>query len=154
MTQYNGYERGRSVPSPATLARIATALQTTPEELLNRGSAVSAHGKTHETVGAVLQRLRNPSALRSRPNSDSRPMKLVSALKTIKGNASMTEQEMKSLSRIAVATDPAAIEQTARNARGKSPIVEQAALRRLAEVSAMHDPGTVEHACWKMVHTV
>lgn len=66
----------------------------------------------------------------------------------------MTEQEVKALARIAAATDPAVIEQIVRNARGKSPIVEQAALRRLADVSAMHDPGTVEHACWKMVHTV
>lgn len=59
MTQYNGYERGRSVPSPATLARIATALQTTPEALLGRGSAEAAHGETHETIGAHLRRLRN-----------------------------------------------------------------------------------------------
>ncbi len=59
MTQYNGYERGRSVPSPSTLARIATALQTTPEELLGRVSAVSANGEIHETVGAHLQHLRN-----------------------------------------------------------------------------------------------
>lgn len=59
MTQYNGYERGRSVPLPATLARIATALQTTPGELLDHGSDVSARSATHETVGAHLQRMRN-----------------------------------------------------------------------------------------------
>lgn len=33
ITQYNGYERGRSRPAPATLQRIAAALQTTPEAL-------------------------------------------------------------------------------------------------------------------------
>ena len=58
LTQYNGYERGRSVPSPATLARIATALEATPEELLGRGSA-PARGETHQTVGVQLQSLRN-----------------------------------------------------------------------------------------------
>lgn len=34
VTQYNGYERGRSRPAPATLERIADALQTTPQVLL------------------------------------------------------------------------------------------------------------------------
>jgi transcriptional regulator with XRE-family HTH domain len=34
VTQYNGYERGRSRPAPDTLKRLAEALQTTPEDLL------------------------------------------------------------------------------------------------------------------------
>ncbi|TBF89178.1 hypothetical protein [Rhizobium leguminosarum] len=66
----------------------------------------------------------------------------------------MTEPEKKALSHIATATDPAALLQMARNARGKSPTVERAALRRLTEVSAAFTPGTVEHACWQMVHAV
>ncbi len=66
----------------------------------------------------------------------------------------MTEPENKALSYIATETDPASLLQIARNAQGKSPSVEKAALRRLAEVSAKHMPGTVEHACWQMVHAV
>jgi hypothetical protein len=66
----------------------------------------------------------------------------------------MTEPEKKVLSYIATETDPKALLRVARNARGKSPAVEKAALRRLAEVSAKHMVGTVEHACWQMVHAV
>jgi len=66
----------------------------------------------------------------------------------------MIDLEKKALSHIAMETDPEALLQIARNARGKLPIVEKAALRRLAEVSAKHNPGTVEHACWQMVHAV
>lgn len=66
----------------------------------------------------------------------------------------MTEPEKKALSHIATATDPEALLRQARNARGKSSIVEKAALRRLADISAKHTPGTVEHACWQMVHAV
>lgn len=66
----------------------------------------------------------------------------------------MTEPEKKALAHIATETDPAALLQMARNALGKSPTVERAALRRLTEVSAKHTPGTVEHACWQMVHAV
>lgn len=66
----------------------------------------------------------------------------------------MTEAEKKALAHIATETDPEALLGVARNARGKSPAVEKAALRRLAEVSAKHAPGTVEHACWQMVHAV
>lgn len=66
----------------------------------------------------------------------------------------MTEPEKKALSRITVETDPKALLQIAQNAKGKSSVVERAALRRLSEVSARHAPGTVEHACWQMVHAV
>ena len=62
--------------------------------------------------------------------------------------------EARALVRIAVETDPEALLNLARNAGGQSPLVEAAALRRLAEVSAKHTPGTVEHACWTMVHAV
>lgn len=66
----------------------------------------------------------------------------------------MSDIEARALDRIADETDSDALLNYARNARGKSPTVEQAALRRLAHVSAKHAPGTVEHACWAMVHTV
>ena len=55
----------------------------------------------------------------------------------------MTEPEKKALSHIATETDPESLLRIARNARGKSAAVEKAALRRLAEVSAKHAPGTV-----------
>ncbi len=66
----------------------------------------------------------------------------------------MTEMESKALIRISANTDPGALRRIATNARGKSEIVERAALRRLAAVSARHAPGTVEHDCWAMVHAV
>ncbi|MGO7967131.1 hypothetical protein ACC720_27105 [Rhizobium ruizarguesonis] len=66
----------------------------------------------------------------------------------------MTEEETKALARIATTSDPDALRRVATNARGKSEIVEKAALRRLATVSARHAPGTVEHDCWAMVHAV
>ena len=66
----------------------------------------------------------------------------------------MTELEKKALAHIAAETDPRSLLQMAMNARGRSRLVEQAALRRLAEVSARHEPGTVEHACWQMIHAV
>jgi transcriptional regulator with XRE-family HTH domain len=55
VTQYNGYERGRSVPSPVTLPRLAKALQTTPEALLQR----PVPSGSSEAGGDVLRRLRN-----------------------------------------------------------------------------------------------
>lgn len=55
VTQYNGYERGRSMPSPVTLPRLAKALQTTPEALLHRSPVRPVHG---EAKGDVLRRLR------------------------------------------------------------------------------------------------
>jgi transcriptional regulator with XRE-family HTH domain len=42
VTQYNGYERGRSRPAPATLKRIAEALQVTPEALLGLPASADA----------------------------------------------------------------------------------------------------------------
>lgn len=39
-------------------------------------------------------------------------------------------------------------------ARGKHEEVATAAFRRLVALSAGHPPGTVEHACWEMVHTI
>jgi hypothetical protein len=66
----------------------------------------------------------------------------------------MTDAEAKALKNIAATTDPAALRRIASNARGRSELVERAALRRLATVSAKHEPGTLEHDCWTMVHAV
>jgi hypothetical protein len=66
----------------------------------------------------------------------------------------MGDPETKALARIAEESNPEALRQIATNARGKSRGVERAALCRLAQVSAKHTPGTVEHACWTMVHAV
>jgi hypothetical protein len=64
------------------------------------------------------------------------------------------DAEKRALARIALETDVPKLRQTAANARGKSPDVERAAVRRLAEVSPKEAPGTVEHACWTMIYTV
>jgi hypothetical protein len=66
----------------------------------------------------------------------------------------MKVDEKKALSYIATETDAEALLRMALNVRERSPVVEKAALRRLADVSAKHAPGTVEHACWQMVHAV
>ncbi len=66
----------------------------------------------------------------------------------------MTELEKKALAHIATEIDVEALLNMARNARNRSPTVQKAALRRLAEISAGHPHGTVEHDCWQMVHAV
>jgi hypothetical protein len=66
----------------------------------------------------------------------------------------VTKAECEALARIALSTDPDELRRMADNARGRSEAVERAAVRRLASVAARHDPGTVEHACWSMVHAV
>ena len=66
----------------------------------------------------------------------------------------MTKLETEALERVARESDVESLKQIASNARGKSPDVERAALRRLATISAKHDAGTVENACWTMVHAV
>ena len=62
--------------------------------------------------------------------------------------------EQKALASIATATDPAALRQLIRNARGKSAAIERAAFRRLVAISAKDAPGTLEHDCWSMIHAV
>lgn len=66
----------------------------------------------------------------------------------------MDDFEARALARIAEETNADTLLAYAGNAQGKSPVVERAALRRLAQVSAKYDVGTVENACWAMVHTV
>ena len=57
VTQYNGYERGRSIPSSVTLPRLAKALSTTPEAL---SGGHSAERPGHDAAkGPVLRRLRS-----------------------------------------------------------------------------------------------
>jgi transcriptional regulator with XRE-family HTH domain len=59
VTQYNGYERGRSAPSPVTLPRLAKALQTTPEALLRRSPVARPDRGDNEGRGDLLRRLRD-----------------------------------------------------------------------------------------------
>ncbi|MCW4117031.1 hypothetical protein NPA31_018890 [Aurantimonas sp. MSK8Z-1] len=66
----------------------------------------------------------------------------------------MTEMEKKALARIEIEADPDRLLTMIRNAHGKSSVVERAAIRRFAEVSAKNSPGTVEHDCWRMVHVI
>ena len=66
----------------------------------------------------------------------------------------MSDHEQRALARIDQETDPDRLLAYARNAHEKSPAVARAAVRRLAAVSAKHAPGTVENACWTMVHTI
>jgi transcriptional regulator with XRE-family HTH domain len=56
VTQYNGYERGRSMPSSVTLPRLAKALQTTSEALLRLGPGRSDHSESRRDV---IRRLRD-----------------------------------------------------------------------------------------------
>jgi transcriptional regulator with XRE-family HTH domain len=57
VTQYNGYERGRSAPSPVTLPRLAKALQTTQEALLGQ-AAVATTRRASEPRREALKRLK------------------------------------------------------------------------------------------------
>ncbi len=58
VTQYNGYERGRSAASPVTLPRIARALETTQEALLGQVASVTAARRGSESRREALQRLK------------------------------------------------------------------------------------------------
>lgn len=62
--------------------------------------------------------------------------------------------EQAAILRIRECKDAKALRRYLANARGKSRPVEMAALRQLAWVSAKHDEGTVQHACWVSVHAV
>ncbi len=66
----------------------------------------------------------------------------------------MDDTESRAIARISQETDLDNLLNYARNASGKSPAVERAALRRLADVSVNHPLGTVQNACWRMVHIV
>jgi transcriptional regulator with XRE-family HTH domain len=65
ITQYNGYERGRSRPAPATLARIAAALTTTPEALLEQSNELAtayARAESDHSVRSLFGALRDAIA--------------------------------------------------------------------------------------------
>lgn len=64
------------------------------------------------------------------------------------------DAETEALALIARTADPDKLRQILTNAGGKSEMVEKAAFRRLAEASAKHRPGTVQHECWMMIHAV
>jgi transcriptional regulator with XRE-family HTH domain len=51
ITQYNGYERGRSRPAPATLERLATALQTSVAELSRSAEVEDEEQSTRSSIG-------------------------------------------------------------------------------------------------------
>ncbi|MDR4306460.1 helix-turn-helix transcriptional regulator [Chelatococcus sambhunathii] len=60
VTQYNAYERARSRPSPATLERIAAALQTTSEALTVPAAVSSSATRASSVPRAdVIQNLRD-----------------------------------------------------------------------------------------------
>jgi transcriptional regulator with XRE-family HTH domain len=59
VTQYNAYERGRSLPSSVTLPRLAKALETTPQTLLGRDPATRPDRRDDEPRGEVIRRLRD-----------------------------------------------------------------------------------------------
>jgi hypothetical protein len=66
----------------------------------------------------------------------------------------MTDAEDRALQQIAKQTDAKRLRQQAENARGKSELVERAAVRRLAAIASTHKAGTVEYECWAMINTV
>lgn len=66
----------------------------------------------------------------------------------------MNKYEQQAVSVIEKETNPELLLQIAKNARGKSVIVERASILRLALVSAKQERGTVQHACWQMVYTI
>lgn len=70
------------------------------------------------------------------------------------GSLALDKQEEAALRAIKASTDPAGLRIMVANAKGKSKAVEAAAFRRLVSLGAEHEPGSVEHACWTMVHTV
>ncbi len=58
VTQYNAYERGRSRPAAATLQRLAAALKTTPDALLQESESaidneVDALNQAQHVMGKI-----------------------------------------------------------------------------------------------------
>ncbi len=64
------------------------------------------------------------------------------------------EFEKRSLDTIATAVDPKILRSMANNARGKSDLVERAALRRIVELESKGATGSVESDCWTMILAV
>lgn len=59
VTQYNGYERGRSRPAPTTLDRIATALKTTSAALRGELDARPGDGAAARSRSEAVRALRD-----------------------------------------------------------------------------------------------
>jgi len=59
VTQYNGYERSRSRPAPATLERIAAALQTTSAALRGELDPAPADRAAARSPGEAVRSLRD-----------------------------------------------------------------------------------------------
>ena len=62
--------------------------------------------------------------------------------------------EQRALQFIAACEDVEKVRAVGRNARDKSKIVEQAALRRIIALESHGAPGTVERDCWQMIFAV
>lgn len=71
-----------------------------------------------------------------------------------KDPGALSAAERRALDHIASEDNVENLRQVWENARGKSKLVEKAAFRRLIHLSASHHPGTSEHDCWLMVHTI
>jgi hypothetical protein len=63
-------------------------------------------------------------------------------------------EEAIALAVIAASRDADKIRAIARNAHGKSDLVEREALRRIVALESSGAPGTVEHDCWGMILAV
>lgn len=63
-------------------------------------------------------------------------------------------QEVQALAVIAASDDADKVRGIARNARGKSALVERAALRRMVVLQSKGEQGTVEYDCWGMILAV
>jgi hypothetical protein len=65
-----------------------------------------------------------------------------------------SSRETSALAVIAASDDVEKVRGIARNARGKSDLVERAAIRRIVVLESRGEPGTVEHDCWGMILAV
>jgi len=59
VTQYNGYERGRSRPTPQTMQRLAVALATDSATLSGEPHITVADGETTTAVSSTIEKLRD-----------------------------------------------------------------------------------------------
>ena len=64
------------------------------------------------------------------------------------------KHEQMALAAIETETDVDKLLQLIKNARGKSMVVEKAAFEKLVQLQNTHQLGTVESACWQMVHSI
>ena len=134
ITHHEANLSGRTNPLLATMRQLSFRAV--------RGTSIVTPPGGVATRGAERESVENSDGEHHRSDSEGRSA------------ADLTAAEARALSQIATETDSEKLLVQARNAAGKSSAVEQAALRRIAVVSAQHAPGTIEHACWEMVHAV